>query len=74
MTLLIEERRKQQVDSEQALEQAALPAGVLAKQVDNLKDLVTRLEQGLDSAARAAKTAALSDDQKSASKAGADRH
>lgn len=68
MTLLTEERRKQQIDSEQALEQQRAQAGVLAKQVDNLKDLVTRLEQGLDSAARAAKTAALSDDQKGASK------
>lgn len=68
MTLLIEERRKQQVDSEQALEQQRAQAGVLAKQVDNLKDLVTRLEQGLDSAARAAKSAALSEDHKSASK------
>jgi septal ring factor EnvC (AmiA/AmiB activator) len=68
MTLLIEERRKQQIDSEQALDQQRALAGVLAKQVDNLKDLVTRLEQGLDSAARAAKSAALSDDQKSATK------
>lgn len=68
MTLLVEERRKQQVDSEQALDKQRTQAGVLAKQVDNLKDLVTRLEQGLDSAARAAKSAALSEDQKSASK------
>jgi len=68
MTLLVEERRKQQVDSEQALEKQRAQAGVLAKQVDNLKDLVTRLEQGLESAARAAKSAALSEDQKSASK------
>lgn len=67
MTLLVEERRKQQADSEQALEKQRGQAGALARQVDNLQDLVTRLEQGLDSAARAAK-AALSADQKTASK------
>lgn len=68
MTLLTEERRKQQAESEQALEKQRAQAGALARQVDNLQDLVTRLEQGLESAARAAKTAALPEDQKSASK------
>ena len=68
MNLLVEERARQQAASEEALEKQRAQAGGLAKQVDNLKDLVARLEQGLESAARAAKLAALPDDQKSASK------
>jgi len=67
VTLLVEERQKQQSESEKALEAQRSQAGTLAKQVDNLKDLVARLEQGLDNAARVARTTP-SADQKSASK------
>lgn len=56
MTLLIEERQKQQAESERALEQSRAQAGMLARQADTLQDLVTRLEQGLDNAARAARS------------------
>jgi murein hydrolase activator len=55
MTLLIEERQKQQAESERALERSRAQAGILARQVDTLQDLVTRLEQGLDNASRAAR-------------------
>jgi septal ring factor EnvC (AmiA/AmiB activator) len=55
MTLLVEERQKQQTESERALEQSRAQAGTLARQADTLQDLVARLEQGLDSAARASR-------------------
>jgi len=68
MTLLVEERQKQQADSEKALEAQRGQAGLLARQVDNLRDLVARLEAGLDNATRTARSGPLSGDQKSASK------
>lgn len=61
MKLLVEERRKQQADSEQALDRQRAQAGNLARQVDNLQDLVSRLEKGLESAAKAAQSAAQAD-------------
>jgi septal ring factor EnvC (AmiA/AmiB activator) len=66
MTLLVAERQKQQAESERALEAQRGAAGELARQVDTLQDLVARLEQGLDSAARAARGS--DPDHKSASK------
>lgn len=67
MTLLIEERQKQQAESERALEQNRAQAGTLARQAETLQDLVARLEQGLDNAARAARSAPEAD-QKTATK------
>jgi septal ring factor EnvC (AmiA/AmiB activator) len=67
MTLLIEERQKQQVESERALEQSRAHAGTLARQADTLQDLVTRLEQGLDNAARTARSTPEAD-QKAATR------
>jgi murein hydrolase activator len=61
MTALIEQRQKQQADSEKALEAERSRAGGLARQVDNLKDLIAKLEQGLDPAIRDAREAARSD-------------
>ena len=55
MTLLVAERQKQQAESEQALDQTRIQATTLARQVESLADLVARLEQGLDNAARAAR-------------------
>jgi septal ring factor EnvC (AmiA/AmiB activator) len=54
MALLIEERQKQQAESEKALEQSRTQAATLARQAESLTDLVARLEQGLDNAARKA--------------------
>ena len=68
VTLLVEERQKQQAASESALAAQRGQAGLLARQVDNLRDLVARLEAGLDNAARAARSGPLSGDQKNASK------
>jgi septal ring factor EnvC (AmiA/AmiB activator) len=61
MAALIEQRQKQQAESEKALEAERSRAGGLARQVDNLKDLIVKLEQGLDPTIRDAREAARSD-------------
>jgi len=61
MTALIDERQKQMGEREKALDAERARAGILARQVDNLKDLIARLEQGLDPAARETREAARSD-------------
>ena len=61
MTALIEERQKQQTEREKALDAERTRAAQLGRQVDNLKDLIAKLEQGLDPATRAAREAARSD-------------
>ena len=48
MTVLIEERQKKQAETEKALEAERQRAAELARQADNLKDLIGKLEQGLD--------------------------
>jgi septal ring factor EnvC (AmiA/AmiB activator) len=58
MTALIAERQKQQAEREKALDAERARASELAHQVDNLKDLIAKLEQGLDPATRAAREAA----------------
>jgi murein hydrolase activator len=59
MRALIAERQKQQAEREKALDAERTRASDLAKKVDNLKDLITKLEQGLDPATRAAREAAI---------------
>lgn len=61
MTALVGERQKQQAERETALVAERSRADELARQVDNLKDLIVRLEQGLDPAIRDAREAARSD-------------
>lgn len=61
MTALIAERQKQQAEREKALDAERARTGELARQVDNLKDLIAKLEQGLDPATRAAREAARGD-------------
>ena len=58
MNLLIDERQKRQAAAEQALDDERAHAADLARQVDGLKDLIAKLEAGLDSANRAAHAAA----------------
>ncbi len=58
LALLIEERQKKQASAEKELDAERQRASALAKQVDNLKDLIVKLEQGLDSTTRAARAAA----------------
>jgi septal ring factor EnvC (AmiA/AmiB activator) len=58
LALLVEERQKKQILAEKDLETERQRATALSKQVDNLKDLIVKLEQGLDSATRNARAAA----------------
>jgi septal ring factor EnvC (AmiA/AmiB activator) len=54
MSLLIDERQKRQAVAEQALGAEQQQATELAHQVDSIKDLIARLEAGLDPSTRAA--------------------
>ena len=62
VTALIAERQRHQGDVEKSLETERQNAAQLARQVDNLKDLIAKLEQGLDPATRAARAAARAAD------------
>jgi murein hydrolase activator len=61
MTALIGERQKQQAEREKALDAERARAAQLAHQVGSLKELIAKLEQGLDPATRAAREAARGD-------------
>jgi septal ring factor EnvC (AmiA/AmiB activator) len=52
LTFLVEERQKKQAEMEKALATEHQNADQLAHQIDNLKELVAKLEQNLDGAAR----------------------
>ena len=60
---LIEERQKKQAETEKALEAERQRVAGLAREADNLKDLIGKLERGLDRATRAAR--ALGDQRNS---------
>jgi septal ring factor EnvC (AmiA/AmiB activator) len=64
ISLLIDERQKKQAETEKALEAERGKSLALARQVDNLKDLIGKVEQGLDSASRAARAADRSAEEK----------
>jgi septal ring factor EnvC (AmiA/AmiB activator) len=61
MSALVQERQKHLTEREKALEAERARAGSLAQQVDNLKDLIAKLEQGLDRSSREVREAARSD-------------
>jgi septal ring factor EnvC (AmiA/AmiB activator) len=61
MAALIAERQKQQAEREVSLNAERAKAAELAKQAGSLKDLIAKLEQGLDSATRAAREAGRTD-------------
>jgi septal ring factor EnvC (AmiA/AmiB activator) len=58
LSLLVEGRQKRQTAAESELEAERQRAAALARDADNLKDLIAKLEQGLDSATRSARAAA----------------
>jgi septal ring factor EnvC (AmiA/AmiB activator) len=64
ISLLMQERQKRQSETERVLESERQKSLVLARQVDNLKDLIGKVEQGLDSASRAARSAERSAEAK----------
>ncbi len=70
MTSLIEERQKRQAEVELAIGTERQRALTLARQADNLKDLIGKLEQGLDGPSRTGRLAARpNDDTRSAAEA-----
>jgi murein hydrolase activator len=58
MAALVEERQKRQAEVEHAIEEERQRVAALARQADNLKDLIGKLEQGVEAAKRAARLAA----------------
>ena len=58
LNMLIDARQKKQANTEQALTAEQQHAADLAHQVDNLKDLIVKLEASLDPATRAARDSA----------------
>ncbi len=58
LNMLVDERQKKQAAVEQALASEQEHAADLAHRVDNLKDLIAKLEQNLDSATRASRVSA----------------
>ena len=66
LALLIEGRQKQQASTEQALDAGKKRAGELARQAGDMKDLIAKLEEGLDSATRSARAAARADAERKA--------
>jgi septal ring factor EnvC (AmiA/AmiB activator) len=66
LTLLTEQRRKNQGDVEKTLVAERQRAVALARQADTLKDLIVGLEQGMDPATRARRAAARADEEKKA--------
>jgi septal ring factor EnvC (AmiA/AmiB activator) len=60
MSALIDERQRQQVEHESSLSSERARALELSRQAGDLNDLIAKIEQGLDSATRAAREAARS--------------
>jgi septal ring factor EnvC (AmiA/AmiB activator) len=57
LSLFIDERQRRQAEAEQALSAERERAAQLARQAENLNQLIVKLEQGLDTASRAARAA-----------------
>jgi murein hydrolase activator len=66
LSLLIDERQKRQRDAEQALSGERQRAQQQARQAENLNQLITQLEQGLDPTGRTARTAARASEERKA--------
>jgi len=65
ITLLMEERQKKQADTEKAIEEERRKTSSLARQVDNLKDLIGKIEQGLDAKTRSERASVRATQEKS---------
>jgi septal ring factor EnvC (AmiA/AmiB activator) len=65
MNLLVEERQKRQTEAEQALQAESRRAADLARQADNLQDLIAKLEKEIAGSARAAQAAKASKEPRS---------
>jgi septal ring factor EnvC (AmiA/AmiB activator) len=69
MEALVEERQKRQAEVEHAMEEERQRVANLARQADNLKDLIAKLEQGVEAAKRAARLAARPAEESKSSEA-----
>jgi len=67
LSLFVEERQKRLAEAERALGEERQHAAELAVQAENLNQLIVKLEQGLDSAARSARAAARANEDKKGS-------
>jgi septal ring factor EnvC (AmiA/AmiB activator) len=67
LSLFVDERQKRLVEAERALGEERQHAAELAAQAENLNQLIVKLEQGLDSAARSARAAARASEDKKGS-------
>lgn len=65
LTALVDERQKKQTETQAALDAEQQRAVALGKQAGDVKDFIARLEKDLDSAKRAARTAAGANDIRS---------
>ncbi len=65
IALLVEERQKKQVETEKQIGAERQKAMELARQADDLKELIGKSEQGLDRATRAARAADRTEGEKS---------
>jgi septal ring factor EnvC (AmiA/AmiB activator) len=63
LSILVDERQKRLGEAEQALATERQHAAELARQAENLNQLIVKLEQTLDTAARAARTATRAGDK-----------
>ena len=64
IALLVEERQKKQAETEKQIGAERQKAVELARQADDLKELIGKSEQGLDRATRAARAAARTESEK----------
>lgn len=63
MTVLVQERQRKQSETEKALESERTRSIQLARQADNLKDLISRMEREIAASARAAAAAQAGTDK-----------
>jgi murein hydrolase activator len=66
LSLFVDERQKRLAVAEQALTDERQRAAQLARQAENLNQLIVKLEQGLDTASRAARAAARASENRKA--------
>jgi septal ring factor EnvC (AmiA/AmiB activator) len=63
LSLMVDARQRRQAEAEQALSEERARSAQLGRQAENLNQLIVKLGQGLDAAARASRTATRSGDE-----------
>lgn len=70
MGLLVDQRQRKEAETQRSLDTERAQATALSRQVDNLRDLIVRMERDLDPAARAARAALRAEDDKAENRTG----